>query len=69
VGTADLVQVRCTASWGISPQRGKGTGNGVSDADPRIAAQLAPVADAWPTAAVIDTEDAGALARPYMLPG
>lgn len=60
VGTADLIQVRCTACQGPSPRPRQGeAAKGDFHTDPRIAAQLAAVADAWPAAAVIDTEGGG----------
>ena len=54
--SADLVQLRCTASDELAARRMNARTDGVSDADPQIAAEMAAVMTPWPDATVIDTE-------------
>jgi len=61
---ADLVQLRCTASWELAARRMSARTGGVSDADQAIASQMAAAADPWPEATVIDTESGGTAGAP-----
>jgi aminoglycoside phosphotransferase family enzyme/predicted kinase len=54
--SADLVQLRCTASRELAARRMSARTGAVSDADQAIAGQMAAVAEPWPHATVIDTE-------------
>ena len=54
--SADLVQLRCTASRELAARRMSARTGAVSDADQAIADQMAAVAEPWPHATVIDTE-------------
>jgi uncharacterized protein len=57
--SADLVQLRCTASGELAAQRMSARPSRVSDAGESIAAQMEAVAEPWPDAAVIETEAGG----------
>lgn len=57
--SADLIQLRCTASRELAARRLCMPARGASDADQAIAAQMEAAADPWPDATVIDTEDSG----------
>jgi uncharacterized protein len=57
--SADLVQLRCTASRDLAARRMSARASGASDADPVIAAQMEAVAEPWPDSAVIDTATGG----------
>jgi len=57
--SADLVQLRCSASRELAARRMSARTSGVSDADEAIAARMEAVAEPWPDAAVIDTEVGG----------
>jgi uncharacterized protein len=57
--SADLVQLRCTASPELAGQRMGAREPGMSDADSEIARQLAAAAAPWPAATTIDTEAGG----------
>ena len=54
--SADLVQLRCTASRDLAARRMSARTGAVSDADPAIAAEMAAVMAPWLDATVIDTE-------------
>ncbi len=62
--SADLVQLRCSASRDLAAQRISARTGGVSDADQAIADQMAAVAEPWPDATVIDTEAGGTAGVP-----
>jgi aminoglycoside phosphotransferase family enzyme/predicted kinase len=62
--SADLVQLRCTASEELASRRMSGRTTGVSDADPVIAGHMRAAADPWPQALVIDTESSAATGEP-----
>jgi predicted kinase len=53
--SADLVQLRCTASRELAAERMRARAGGVSDADPEIARQMENAAEPWPYALAIDT--------------
>lgn len=55
---AELVALRCSASQDTAAERIHTRRPGPSDADPRVAAQLASQADPWPEAHVVDTTGA-----------
>lgn len=57
--SADLVQLRCTASTELAARRLCTRGRGTSDADQAIAAQMEAAADPWPEATVMDTDEGG----------
>jgi len=57
--SADLIQLRCTASRELAARRLCTPARGASDADEAIAAQMEAAADPWPDATVIDTEEGG----------
>ncbi|HEX6857600.1 MAG TPA: AAA family ATPase [Streptosporangiaceae bacterium] len=57
--SADLVQLRCTASPALAARRMAARGSAVSDADPQIAAHMTASTVPWPEATVIDTEPGG----------
>ena len=57
--SADLVQLRCTASRELTARRMNARTSGISDADQAIAGEMEGAADPWPDATVIDTEDDG----------
>jgi len=63
--SADLVQLRCSASRELAARRMSARTSGASDANPAIAAEMEAVADPWPDAAVIDTGSGGTA----MVPG
>ena len=52
---AELVALRCSASRDTAAERVQARRPGPSDADPRVAEQLASQADRWPEAHVVDT--------------
>jgi uncharacterized protein len=53
--SADLVQLRCSASRELAAWRMSARTSGASDADQAIAAEMEAIAEPWPEAAVIDT--------------
>jgi aminoglycoside phosphotransferase family enzyme/predicted kinase len=57
--SADLVQLRCTASRELAGRRMSARTSGVSDADQAIAAEMEGAAEPWPDATVMDTEGDG----------
>jgi len=57
--SADLVQLRCTASRELAARRMSARTGGASDADQAIAAQMEAAAEPWPDATVIDTGSCG----------
>jgi len=62
--SADLVQLRCSASRELAARRMSARASGVSDADPAIAAEMEAAAEPWPDATVIDTESGGTARAP-----
>jgi uncharacterized protein len=62
--SADLVQLRCSASRELAAQRMSARASGASDADQAIAAEMEAVADPWPDASVIDTGSGGTATVP-----
>jgi len=62
--SADLVQLRCTASRELAAQRISTRTGGASDADQAIAGQMAAAAKPWPNATAIDTETGGTAGVP-----
>jgi aminoglycoside phosphotransferase family enzyme/predicted kinase len=62
--SADLVQLRCTASAELAAHRIRAQTGGISYADQAIAGQMEGVADPWPDATVIDTERGGTAGLP-----
>ncbi len=56
--SAQLVQLRCTASEDLA-QRRMSTRHGVSDADAEITRHMATKMAPWPAATTIDTEGGG----------
>ena len=67
--SADLVQLRCTASRELAAQRISTRTGGASDADQAIAGQMAAVAKPWPDATVIDTRSGGTAGVPGAVVG
>ena len=65
--SADLVQLRCTASGELAARRMSDRGGDASDADPGIAREMAAVMAPWPEAVVIDTERGGTAGKPEEL--
>jgi uncharacterized protein len=57
--TADLVQLRCTATPELAAQRMSTRASAISDADPQIAQQMAAAAGPWPDALAINTDSGG----------
>jgi aminoglycoside phosphotransferase family enzyme/predicted kinase len=57
--SAQLVQLRCTASEDLAQRRMRTRPRGVSDADGEIARHMAAAMDPWPAATTIDTEGGG----------
>lgn len=57
--SAELVQLRCTASEDLARQRMSTRRHGVSDADAEAARRMAADMAPWPEAATIDTEAGG----------
>jgi predicted kinase len=57
--SADLVQLRCSASRELAARRMSARTSGASDADQAIAAEMEAIAQPWPEAAVIDTGSGG----------
>jgi len=62
--SADLMQLRCTASPELATRRIRTRTGEVSDADQAIASKMEAVADPWPDATVIDTEPGGTAGVP-----
>ena len=62
--SADLVQLRCTASPELAARRIGMQTSRISDADQAIASKMEAVADPWPDATVIDTEHVGTAGLP-----
>jgi predicted kinase len=62
--SADLVQLRCSASRELAARRMSARAGGASDADQAIAAEMEAVAEPWPDAAVIDTGSDGTAREP-----
>jgi aminoglycoside phosphotransferase family enzyme/predicted kinase len=62
--SADLVQLHCTASGELAARRVSARADGISDADPGIARDMAAVMAPWPDAMVIDTESGGIAGTP-----
>ena len=62
--SADLVQLRCSASRELAARRMNARTSGASDADPAIAAEMEAVAEPWPDATVIDTGSGGTARAP-----
>lgn len=61
--SADLVQLRCTASQALAARRMNTRADGTSDANPQIARKMAATMAPWPDATMIDTET-GDIAEP-----
>jgi uncharacterized protein len=57
--SADLVQLRCSASRELAARRMSARARGASDADTVLAAAMESAAEPWPEATVIDTENDG----------
>lgn len=57
--SAELVQVRCTASQDLAEQRISARRYGVSDADADVARHMAADMAPWPEATTVDTESGG----------
>jgi uncharacterized protein len=57
--SAELVQLRCTASEDLARQRMSARRHGVSDADAEVARHMAADMAPWPEATTIDTEGGG----------
>jgi len=62
--SADLVQLRCTASAELAARRIGVRTSGVSDADQAIATQMEAAAEPWADATAIDTENGGTAGLP-----
>ncbi|HLN68262.1 MAG TPA: AAA family ATPase [Streptosporangiaceae bacterium] len=62
--SADLVQLRCTASRELAARRMSARASGASDADQAVAAEMEAVAEPWPDASVIDTGSGGTARAP-----
>jgi hypothetical protein len=62
--SADLVQLRCTASPELAARRMATRASTISDADPQVAQQMAAAAEPWPDAVVIDTDSGGTTDAP-----
>ncbi len=62
--SADLVQLRCTASRDLAAARMSTRASAASDADEAIAKKMEATADPWPDATVIDTESGGTAGLP-----
>jgi len=62
--SADLVQLRCTASQDLAARRMSTRAGVPSDADEAIARRMEETADPWPDATVIDTERGGTAGLP-----
>jgi len=62
--SAQLVQLRCSASEDLALRRMSARQQGPSDADQAIARQMAAAMDPWPAATTIDTGSGGLAAEP-----
>jgi uncharacterized protein len=62
--SADLAQLRCSASRELAVRRMGARVGGASDADAAIAAQMEAIVEPWPEATVIDTESGGTTGVP-----
>jgi aminoglycoside phosphotransferase family enzyme/predicted kinase len=62
--SADLVQLRCTASRELAARRMSARPRGLSDADQAVAEEMRAIAEPWPDARVIDTERGGTAGLP-----
>jgi hypothetical protein len=62
--SADLVQLRCTASRELAARRINARTRGASDADRAVAEAMRAAAEPWPDAIVIDTEHGGTAELP-----
>ena len=62
--SADLLQLRCTASRELAARRMSARTCGLSDADQAVAEEMRAIAEPWPDAMVIDTERGGTAGLP-----